>query len=195
LSLASGAPAGTGGPAANMPTQNTGVSHEITLGEEEISDVSLSTFYDFDKENAGTSRPGVQLAYYRGCRRGCRGCGGWHRGCGVGWRGCGGCGGCEAAATGAGGAAFGPGAFINIARSLPRLHFNMAPAAVKPRPRLRPVGTLRREATFRQRSASIPSTPPTRLVQPDPVFLQRSGFLLGGRHAQRGRVHRAVYAP
>jgi hypothetical protein len=83
----------------------------------------------------------------------------------------------EAAATGAGGAAFGSSAFIDIARSLPRLHFNMAPAAVKPRPQLRPVGTLRREATFRQRPASIPSTPPTRLVQPDPVFLQRSGFL------------------
>ena len=59
----------------------------------------------------------------------------------------------EAAATGAGGAAFGSGAFIDIARSLPRLHFNMAPAAVKPRPQLRPVGTLRREASFRQRSA------------------------------------------
>ena len=41
LSLASGAPAATVGPAA----------HEITLGEEEISDVSLATFYVFDKEN------------------------------------------------------------------------------------------------------------------------------------------------
>ena len=80
--LASGASAVTGGPAADMPTQNTGVSHEITLGEEEISDVSLATFYVFDKENAGTSRPGVQLAG-RGCGgcRGCRGCGGCGGGC------------------------------------------------------------------------------------------------------------------
>ena len=70
LSLASGASAVTGGPAADMPTRNTGESHEITLGEEEISDVSLATFYVFDKENAGTSRPSVQLA-----RGGCGGCG------------------------------------------------------------------------------------------------------------------------
>jgi len=81
--------AGTGGPAADIPSADTAPRHEITLGEEEISDVSLATFYVFDKENLGTSRPSVQLAYHRGCR-GCRGCG---RGCG-GWRGCGGCGGC-----------------------------------------------------------------------------------------------------
>jgi hypothetical protein len=81
LSLASGAPAATGGPAADIPTQNTGVSHEITLGEEEISDVSLATFYVFDKENPRTS--GIQLARGGGC-----GCGG-HGGCG-----CGGHGGC-----------------------------------------------------------------------------------------------------
>jgi hypothetical protein len=55
LSLASGAPAATEGPVADIPTQNTGVSHDITLGEEEISDVSLATFYVFDKENAGIS--------------------------------------------------------------------------------------------------------------------------------------------
>ena len=71
LSLASGASAATGVPAADVPTQNTEVGHEITLGEEEIADVSLATFYVFDKENVGTSRPGVQLAM-----RGCGGCGG-----------------------------------------------------------------------------------------------------------------------
>jgi hypothetical protein len=102
LSLASGASAATEGPAADIPTHNTGVSHDITLGEEEISDVSLATFYVFDKENAGTSRSGVQLAG-RGCRCGgcrcggcrARGCG-CHRGCGCGGCrcGCGGCGGC-----------------------------------------------------------------------------------------------------
>ena len=62
LSLASGAPAAAEGPAADIPTQNTGVSHNITLGEEEISDISLATFYVFDKENAGISRPGLQSA-------------------------------------------------------------------------------------------------------------------------------------
>ena len=76
LSLASGAPAATAGPTA----------HEITLGEEEISDVSLATFYVFDRENVGPSQPGVQLVH--------RGCGGCHRGCGGCHRGCGGCGGC-----------------------------------------------------------------------------------------------------
>ncbi len=43
LSLASGASAAIGEPATDMLTP-TGVSHEITLCEEEISDVSLATF-------------------------------------------------------------------------------------------------------------------------------------------------------
>jgi hypothetical protein len=60
LSLASGASATTGGPAADMLTRNTGVSHQITLREEEVSDVSLATFYVFDKENPDT--PGVRFA-------------------------------------------------------------------------------------------------------------------------------------
>jgi hypothetical protein len=55
----------------------------IVLGEEEIADVSLATFYVFDKENADIPEASILLA--RGC--GCRGCGG--RGCAV--RGCGGC--------------------------------------------------------------------------------------------------------
>jgi hypothetical protein len=54
------------------------VGHEITLGEEEISDVSLATFYVFDKENPGTSRPDVQLA--RGGRGGCHGYWRWLNG-------------------------------------------------------------------------------------------------------------------
>jgi hypothetical protein len=54
-----------------MPTPNTGMSHEITLCEEEISDVSLATFYVFDNENAGTLRRGVKIA-----AGGCGGCGG-----------------------------------------------------------------------------------------------------------------------
>src|ERR1700687_3319196 len=93
LSLAGGASAGTAGPAGDMPSRNIAPGyapgHEITLNEEGISDVSLGTFYVFDKETAGTTRLGEQLA--RGCRGcgGCRGC----RGCGRGCRGCGG-GGC-----------------------------------------------------------------------------------------------------
>jgi hypothetical protein len=38
------------------------VSHEITLREEEVSDVSLATFYVFDKENPGTFRRRVRFA-------------------------------------------------------------------------------------------------------------------------------------
>ena len=38
------------------------MSHEITLGEEEIADVSLATFYVFDNENAGPSRRSERLA-------------------------------------------------------------------------------------------------------------------------------------
>ena len=65
LSLASGASAATGGPAADMPTQNTAVSHEVTLGEEEISDVSLATFYVFDKENPSIRRTACRAATLR----------------------------------------------------------------------------------------------------------------------------------
>ena len=76
LSLASGASAAIGRPAADVLTPKTGMSHEITLCEEEISDVSLATFYIFDNERAGTSRRGLKLA--QGCG-GCGGCGGKKR--------------------------------------------------------------------------------------------------------------------
>jgi hypothetical protein len=76
---------------------NYSPNHQLTLGEEEIADVSLATFYVFDKEAVDAAKGGnIQLA--GGCGRGCgRGCGG--RGCrGCGGRGCGGrgcgCGGC-----------------------------------------------------------------------------------------------------
>jgi hypothetical protein len=62
FSLAGGAFAATRAPVANSLTQNAVVNHEITLGEEEIADVSLATFYVFDKENAGPSLHGVRLA-------------------------------------------------------------------------------------------------------------------------------------
>lgn len=101
LSAAEGASAGIVGPAENIPMQNT--ASAIVLGEEEISDVSLSTFYVYDRENVGKRDLGVQLARggcgHGGCAaRGCRGCGGCYgcRGCarGCGGCGCGGCGGC-----------------------------------------------------------------------------------------------------
>ena len=73
LSLAGGISAASAAPTADMPTRNTGASHEITLCEEEVSDVSLATFHVFDTENPGTFRRRVKLA------QGCGGCG-----CGVG---------------------------------------------------------------------------------------------------------------
>src|SRR5271168_337911 len=78
LSLATGA---SGGPAVDMTTQSSGMSHQVILIEQEISDVSLATFYVFDKENVATLRPGVRLAMGGG-----GGCGGSSA--------CGGCGGC-----------------------------------------------------------------------------------------------------
>ncbi len=79
LSLASGASAATSGSTADMLTRNPAVSHQVTLCEEEIFDVSLATFYVFDKENAGTFPRGVKLAAGGGCGCGCPcsvGCGG-----------------------------------------------------------------------------------------------------------------------
>ena len=62
LSLAGGVSAATGPQAADALTRNTIVSHEIMLGEEEITDVSLATFYVFDKENTEPTEHGVRLA-------------------------------------------------------------------------------------------------------------------------------------
>jgi hypothetical protein len=90
FSLVGGASAAVA-PVNDQPqSPNYSPSHQMTLGEEEIADVSLATFYVFDKENTAAEK-GIQVA--RGCGRGCggRGCGG--RGC-RGCRGCGGCGGC-----------------------------------------------------------------------------------------------------
>jgi hypothetical protein len=90
FSLVGGASASVA-PATDVPnTPNLTPNHQITLGEEEIADVSLATFYVFDKENAAAAAAGVQVAW-RGCGgcRGCRGCGGC-RAC----RGCAGCRGC-----------------------------------------------------------------------------------------------------
>jgi hypothetical protein len=74
-------------PTADVPqTKHFVPNGAITLGEEEMADVSLATFHLFDKENVGSE---VQVAW-RGCG-GCRGCRGV-RGCR-----CGGCRGCSRA--------------------------------------------------------------------------------------------------
>jgi hypothetical protein len=86
LSLVGGASAAAVPTANVQPLPNVAPGHQVTLGEEEISDVSLATFYVFDKENTAAAHGGVQLARGCGCGHGCgHGCGG--RGCGG--RGCG----------------------------------------------------------------------------------------------------------
>ena len=84
-------------PIADVPQKlNFTPTQSITLGEEEIADVSLATFHLFDKENNGSALD--QMAW--GCR--CGGCG--CRGCGCrGCRGCRcGCGGCGCRCGGCG---------------------------------------------------------------------------------------------
>jgi hypothetical protein len=101
LAFAGGASAATA-PQGHAPLLDITPRPIIALGEEEISDVNLATFYVFDKENVEFGER-VQLARRgcggcgcRGCAvRACRGCGGCGcRGCAVrAWGGCG-CGGC-----------------------------------------------------------------------------------------------------
>jgi len=107
-------------PTASFPqSDNDSPNQRFVLSEEEMADVSLATFYVFDRENLGS---GVQLARgcggcggCRGCGGGggCRGCGGF-RGCGgvgvVGCRGCGGFRGCR----GCGGGGFWFGACVGF---------------------------------------------------------------------------------
>src|SRR5690348_8026558 len=73
--LAMGGGASATAPATDIP-QDSGKS--ILLAEQEVSDVSLSTFYVFDREREAS--PGVRLAAGR-CGGGC-GCGGHGGGCG-----------------------------------------------------------------------------------------------------------------
>jgi hypothetical protein len=55
LTLTSGVSAAAG-PTPNTPARNAAVSQEITLREDEISDVSLATFHVFDTENQAGKR-------------------------------------------------------------------------------------------------------------------------------------------
>ena len=61
LSMVGSAAAHVGAGTADLPAQKIAPNHEITLGEEEMSDVSLATFYVFDKESMQGSR-GVKVA-------------------------------------------------------------------------------------------------------------------------------------
>jgi hypothetical protein len=65
LTLASGAYGASSTPAADVLLRNAGMTHEIALREEEISEVSLATFRVFDRE----SHAGQRLAC--GCSGGC----------------------------------------------------------------------------------------------------------------------------
>src|SRR5690242_10542138 len=62
LSLAGAVSAAKAAPTADIQTQNAKVSHQIILYEEEISDVSLGTFYVIDKEKVRTLRRGINFA-------------------------------------------------------------------------------------------------------------------------------------
>jgi hypothetical protein len=100
LAMAGGASAAVA-PTANTQAQSPAMTPVTVLGEEEIADVSLSTFYVFDKELGGTSHLGEGLQLAGGCRGGggggCRGGGGG--GCRAGGGGCGG-GGCRGGGCG-----------------------------------------------------------------------------------------------
>ena len=67
LTLASEATLAATAPALDAMTRKAGVNHEIILREEEICDVSLATFYVFDKEEAGAVRAGARLMKVTGC--------------------------------------------------------------------------------------------------------------------------------
>jgi len=71
LSLASGATASTGEAVDVLST-----SHEIFLGEEEVFDTSLSTFFTFDKENGEQTSHAQDLKLAKGGG----GCGGGYKG-------------------------------------------------------------------------------------------------------------------
>src|ERR1700747_2935608 len=71
FSLVAGASAAVPPATDETQTPNYSPNHQITLGDEEIADISLATFYVFDKEGTEAARTGVQLA------RGARGGGCW----------------------------------------------------------------------------------------------------------------------
>jgi hypothetical protein len=75
LTLLAGASAALAHPSLDRATDNA--SNKMVLGEEEISDVSLATFYAVDHEGqSGAHRVRIAMAGGCGCGCGCGGCGG-----------------------------------------------------------------------------------------------------------------------
>ena len=68
LSLAGGASAATAVPAMKESSRPVAPGSEITLSDEEVADVSLATFYVFDKESENPPHG------WRFAGGGCRGC-------------------------------------------------------------------------------------------------------------------------
>jgi hypothetical protein len=110
LSLVGSASASAPATADDPQFLNTIPNQRFVLSEEEIADVSLATFYLFDKENGTAGFTQVArgcggcggCGHGGGCGGGARGCGGGCRGgIGVGCRGCGG--GCGCRGCGCGG--------------------------------------------------------------------------------------------
>jgi hypothetical protein len=66
LSMAGGECASTSAAMANTPPTSQSQNHEIFVSDEEIFDASVSTFYTFDKENAGAPSLAQQLKLARG---------------------------------------------------------------------------------------------------------------------------------
>ena len=123
MSPASTASAVPGGPAVDLLISGNGDGNKVVLGEEEISDASLATFYVFDKGGNGTSSMlelvGHGCGGCHGCGHGCGGCGHGCGGCGcvsIGWVAVSGVGWLRwplGTATGAGAVAIGSGAATN----------------------------------------------------------------------------------
>jgi hypothetical protein len=92
VALAGGAyAAGVANSSPDVSVRDITLGPQINLSEEELSDVSLGTFYVFDKESI--HEPGQQVAVVVArCGAGCGRCGGVAR--------CGGCRGCRGCAVG-----------------------------------------------------------------------------------------------
>jgi hypothetical protein len=76
LALANAASASVGDVPSAVPTPNPAMRHAVTLGEQEVTDVSLATFYVFDKDNAPAPRPRRMIAFGACAGCGCMGGGG-----------------------------------------------------------------------------------------------------------------------
>ena len=84
--LAGVTPAAASGPTGDVRPTNVAARQQIILSEEEIVDISLSTFTAFDREGGQFLRSLAVAGKARGARRcsGCRTCGSGCRACGCG---------------------------------------------------------------------------------------------------------------